>query len=232
MNDTIQVRAVIAEQPRPCGFIRSLLEGDRDVAILAEASNCDTAIDLVRHCGADVLVVEYALLSDLPLTPSLAERSVPARVLVMLDSPCKEVILDAFRKGAHGILLRTSTAESLSRSIRSAVNGNYWPPQDAVGSLVDALREAVLQDNNHHSGAGYGLTRRELDIIAKIVVGRSNREMSEEFSISERTVKHHLTNIFDKLGVTSRLQLALFAVNHRLTERQSAFIVSVSEGEV
>lgn len=81
---------------------------------------------------------------------------------------------------------------------------------------MEALRAVRSDGNGASSPKDYGLTRRELDIITKIASGQSNKEVGEEFSISERTVKHHLTNIFNKVGVTSRLQLALFAVSHNL----------------
>jgi two-component system nitrate/nitrite response regulator NarL len=218
MNDRTIIRVVIAEGQEPCRRIRSLLKGTDDIVILAEATTANAAIDATRQHVADIMLVEHALLSDPPMAPSLAERASPARVLVMLDSADRASIIEAFRSGADGVVLRTSSPETLSHGIRSTVNGSYWPAEDVVQSLVEALRESVLQSNNAPLPASYRLTRRELDIIAKIVRGRSNREVSVEFSISERTVKHHLTNIFDKLGVTSRLQLALFAVSHRLTE--------------
>jgi len=64
----------------------------------------------------------------------------------------------------------------------------------------------------------YGLTKREMEILATIVAGLSNKEIARKFTLSEDTVKHHLTNIFDKVGVVSRLELALFAINNHLTD--------------
>lgn len=86
---------------------------------------------------------------------------------------------------------------------------------------MDALREVFGRREEPPPAKDYRLTPRELDIIEKIVNGRSNKEVGAEFAISERTVKHHLTNIFGKVGVSSRLQLALFAVNHHLTSNQA-----------
>ena len=68
----------------------------------------------------------------------------------------------------------------------------------------------------------YGLTKREMEILATIVAGLSNKEIARKFSLSEDTVKHHLTNIFDKVGVVSRLELALFAINNHLTDTPPA----------
>ena len=125
--------------------------------------------------------------------------------------------------------------------------GQYWLESESVGVLVEALRESLAHGNGTRSPKDYGLTRREVDIITKIASGRSNKEVGEEFAISERTVKHHLTNIFGKVGVSSRLQLALFAVNQHLmsspapslslqpvqpttTFKQARFLGSISVG--
>jgi DNA-binding NarL/FixJ family response regulator len=115
-------------------------------------------------------------------------------------------------------MMKTSDLPVLLKSIRSVAAGHYWLESNRVGLLVEVLRDFLprYQGNTTTSPNDYGLTARELSIIAKITTGRSNKEVGQEFSISERTVKHHLTNIFNKLGVSSRLQLALFAANHHL----------------
>jgi two-component system, NarL family, nitrate/nitrite response regulator NarL len=103
--------------------------------------------------------------------------------------------------------------------------GQYWLENASLGILVKVLREVLSNGNGVNASKEYGLTRRELDIIAKIVSGQSNKEVGADFSISERTVKHHLTNIFYKVGVTSRLQLALFAVTHHLNKPATALVL-------
>ncbi len=113
-------------------------------------------------------------------------------------------------------MLKSSERDVFVEGIHTVMAGQYWLDADSLHVVVDALRELLAHGNGAASIGDYGLTRRELDIITKIANGRSNKEVSEEFSISERTVKHHLTNIFSKVGVSSRLQLALFAVNHDL----------------
>ena len=103
------------------------------------------------------------------------------------------------------------------------MDGHYWFENGSVKILMDTLRE-VLPNGNHKTNVSseYGLTPRELDVAAKVASGRSNKEIGQQFSISERTVKHHLTNIFVKLGVSSRLELAMFVVNHDAIKNQTA----------
>ena len=82
--------------------------------------------------------------------------------------------------------------------------------------VIEALRKFVPRQNGSAPRKDFGLTQRELEIVGRVACGSSNKEISQKFSISERTVKHHLTNVFDKLGISSRLELAVFAREHRL----------------
>ena len=84
-----------------------------------------------------------------------------------------------------------------------------------MGDIVDFMRNSNSGDRPQKN---YGLTKREMDILVSIVTGLTNKEIARRFALSEDTVKHHLTNIFDKVGVNSRLELALFAINNRLAE--------------
>ena len=94
--------------------------------------------------------------------------------------------------------------------------GEYWVGRDSVSNLVQYLRNLMQSTNEESKQKKFGLTPRELEIVSAVVAGYANREIAEYFKISEDTVKHHLSNIFDKLGVSTRLELALFAVNQGL----------------
>jgi DNA-binding NarL/FixJ family response regulator len=97
------------------------------------------------------------------------------------------------------------------------MNGQFWVGQEKVTDLVEILRSYLPQEKDTKSTKkSFGLTARELDVVSAIVSGFTNREIAHKFSISEQTVKHHLRNIFDKVGVSNRLELALFAINHQL----------------
>jgi DNA-binding NarL/FixJ family response regulator len=97
------------------------------------------------------------------------------------------------------------------------MDGQLWVGEEKVADMMDILRNC-LPPAEPAQGAKktFGLTARELDVVGSIVSGFTNREIATKFSISEQTVKHHLRNIFDKVGVSNRLELALFAINHGL----------------
>jgi len=212
-NEPNPIRIVIAdEHPIIRQDLRRSLESEPGLHILGEASDAHNAVQLARQCKPDILLVDFALSQRLDLK-TLNECTNPVRVVVTVTVIEKAHLVEAFRLGAHGVVLKRSTSRVLLKSIQSVMAGQYWLESESVGVLVEALRESLAHGNGTKSPKDYGLTRREVDIITKIASGRSNKEVGEEFAISERTVKHHLTNIFGKVGVSSRLQLALFAVN-------------------
>jgi DNA-binding NarL/FixJ family response regulator len=219
-NEPNPVRIVIAdEHPVSRQDLRRSLESEPSLHVLGEASDARGAAQLARQCNPDILLVDFALSQGLHLQAmnEAAGHLPPVRVVVTVKAIEKSHLVEAFRLGAHGVVLKGSPLRVLLASIRSVMAGQYWLESESVSVLVEALRESLAQSNGTKSPKDYGLTRREVDIMAKIASGRSNKEVGEEFAISERTVKHHLTNIFCKVGVSSRLQLALFAVNQHFT---------------
>ncbi len=218
-NNLHPIRIVIAgEEADFRSSLRRLLESEQGLLILGEASDAPGTVKLARELKPHIVLLDLTLPRQFKLqcANSFASYLGPARTLVMLTTIEKSHIVEAFRLGAHGIVLKASPAQVLLQCIRSVIAGHYWLESEGLGILVEALRDFLSQGNGAASTKEYGLTPRELDIIAKITSGHSNKEVGEDFSISERTVKHHLTNIFSKVGVSSRLQLALFAVNHHL----------------
>jgi len=218
-NESNPIRILIADEHRVFRQdLRRSLESEPGLHILGEACDAQGAVQLVRQTKPDILLIDFSLSQrfELKALHESASNLPPVRVVVTVRTIEKAHLVEAFRLGAHGVVLKGSTPRVLFKSIRGVMAGQYWLERESVGVLVEALRESLAQGNGTKSPKDYGLTRREVDIITKIANGRSNKEVGEEFAISERTVKHHLTNIFGKVGVSSRLQLALFAVNQHL----------------
>jgi DNA-binding NarL/FixJ family response regulator len=198
--------------------LKRLLELEPSFRVVGEASDGVEAVKLTRQLKPDILLLDLAMprVPGLEALAELASGQVPVRTILLTAAIERTQIVEALQLGARGIVLKESATELLMKSIRSVMAGQYWVGRESVSDLVATLRELMPRGGEEPPGRRYGLTPRELEVISTIVAGYTNKDIAEKFSISEQTVKHHLTNIFDKLGVSNRLELALFAVNHRL----------------
>ena len=198
--------------------LRRLLEAEPGLRVIGEASDGEEAVKLARELKPDILLLDLAM----PRTPGmevlreLGTTATPVRTLLLTAAIERPQILEALQLGARGVVKKESATELLLRGIRTVMDGQYCVGQDSVSDLVQTLREHAPSTHEQARKKKFGLTPRELEIISTIVAGYNNRDIAEKFAIREQTVKHRLTNIFDKLGVSSRLELALFAVNHSL----------------
>jgi len=113
-------------------------------------------------------------------------------------------------------VLKDSATQLLLKAIHTVMSGEYWVGRESVSNLVQYLRTLMQSSNDEARQRKFGLTPRELEIVSAVVAGYSNKEIAEYFKISEDTVKHHLTSVFDKTGVASRLELAVFAMQYGL----------------
>src|SRR5688572_5497858 len=149
-----------------------------------------------------------------------AESSViPVRTILLTASIQRPEIVKALQLGAAGVMLKTAPPELLFKGIHAVMLGQHWIGREGVSDIVQALRS---YGDSTPARARFGLTARELEITSAVVSGFSNKEIAKKFVLSEDTVKHHLTNIFDKVGASNRLELALFAVHHRLLEARDS----------
>jgi two-component system nitrate/nitrite response regulator NarL len=212
------VRIVIADDHRLLReALRGLLEGQPDLSVVGEAADADEALELTRQLKPDILLLDLAMpgRSGLETLEAIRASSYPTRVILLTAAIDRSDIVIALRLGARGLVLKESGSEVLLAAIRGVHAGQYWVGRDSVS---DVLR--VLGDLIHSSVDGrpndFGLTPRELEIISAVVAACGNKEIAQKFAISEKTVKHHLTNIYNKLGVSNRLELAMFALHHHV----------------
>lgn len=200
--------------------LRRLLEAEPGLRVIGEAADGEEAVQLARELKPDILLLDLAM----PRTPGLealrelGAAATPVRTLLLTAAIERPQILEALQLGARGVVMKESATQLLLKGIRAVMEGQYWVGQDSVSDLVATLRDLSPDTPDDHRKNKFRLTPRELEIVSAIVAGYNNRDIAQKFAISEQTVKHHLTNIFDKLGVSSRLELALFAVNHSLAD--------------
>ncbi|HEY3119085.1 MAG TPA: response regulator transcription factor [Vicinamibacteria bacterium] len=215
------IRILIADDHRLLREgLRRLLEAEPGLVVVGEAEDGEVALELARALKPDILLLDLAMprLAGLEALRELAGAGLDTRTILLTAAAEKPDIVKALQLGARGIVLKQSATEVLFRSIRSVMAGEYWVGRECVSDLVQTLRALDAPPSRPAARKTFGLTPRELEITSTVVAGYTNKDIAQKFSISEDTVKHHLSNIFDKAGVSSRLELALFAVNHRILD--------------
>jgi two-component system nitrate/nitrite response regulator NarL len=203
--------------------LRSVLEEEPGFVVVGEASDGEEAVRYSRTLRPDILLLDLAMRGRSAmdaLTELSAGPQQPVRTIVMTASIEKPEIVKVLQLGAVGVVLKTASPDVVSKSIRSVMDGQHWIGREVVSDVVRALQH-YSDKAEKTERKRFGLTARELEITAAVTTGLSNKEIARKFSLSGDTVKHHLTRIFDKVGASNRLELALFAVHHRLLEVRS-----------
>ncbi len=198
--------------------LRKVLESQRDFRVVGEAADGAEAVKLAHQFQPDILLLDLDMPngSGLETLRQLSAAPSAPRTILVAASIEKEETLAAIRLGARGVILKETPPGRLLDSVRSVMANRFWVGRDRVADLVQAIK--ALESDSKQPGdlERFGLTPRERQMVAAIVSGRTNKDIAREFSISKETVKRHLSNTFDKLGVSNRLELALFALHHQL----------------
>jgi DNA-binding NarL/FixJ family response regulator len=197
-----------------------MLTSEPGFEVVGEANDGDEAITQTLELEPDVLLLDLAMpkLPGLEAMRAIMNRSPRVKIVLLTSLISTQQIIEALQIGARGIVLKDSVASDLGESLRAVLSGDYWIGGKRVVNLLSALHDLMQQAAAVPEKKTYGLTPRELEVVTCIVEGCSNKDIAKQFTISEETVKRHLSNIFDKTGVSTRLELALFAISHKLVD--------------
>ncbi len=200
-----------------------ILATEPGISVVGQAQDGVEALELVGSLDPDVMLLELNLprLNGLGVLRSLAMRSARVRVVLFTGSESKEEFVEAMKLGCAGILLKNSPASLIAKSIHKVNEGEIWLDANTTAAVIrqfaaptDFATPAPGTSKTPRDRAQ--LSQREREIIVLIAQGYKNKEIAEKMFITEQTVKNHLHNIFDKLGVSDRLELALFAIHNSL----------------
>ena len=216
------VRIVLADDhPVVRIGVRNMLAEIAGFEVVGEASDGDEAITQTLDLQPDILLLDVQMprLPGLEAMRAIMNGSPTVKILLLTSTISTQQVIEALQIGARGIVLKDALAGALQTAIRTVLGGDYWIGGKRVVNLVSALH-SLMQQAAVPQKKTYGLTPREMEVVGCIVEGCSNRDIAKQFTLSEETVKRHLSNIFDKTGVSTRLELALFAIAHHLVEPQ------------
>jgi DNA-binding NarL/FixJ family response regulator len=213
-----RVRIVIAgEHPIFRHGLRRLLESNPGLCIVRETGDGAAAVALVRELEPDILLLglTHGKRSAAETIRELAAAGSSTRTLLLTDRVDSPEVMSALQFGARAVVPKDSAPEVLFECIQSVMAGRYWIGREQVSGVATSLRKF---ETARRRTKAFGLTRREIDIVREVVAGYTNKEIAERATITENTVKSHLTHIFNKLGASNRVELALFAAHHRLLD--------------
>ena len=207
------IRVVVADDhPFILDGLEQLVRGESDIELVARAMNGEEALVAVETFRPDVLVLDVRMprLDGIGLLRRLSDRGLPTRVVLLTASLDDARLLDAFRLGAKGLVLKESAPRLLVQSVRQVANGEEsWNGKAIAG----ALRLMMQRQESAESVAG-ALTPRELEVTRMIAEGLRNKEIARRLDITEGTVKFHLHSIYEKLQIDGRYALISYARDH------------------
>jgi len=186
--------------------LRMFLGSDPELEIVGEARNGAEALDLSRELGPDVVLMDLLMpVMDGIAATAAIRRQMPETEVVALTSVLEDAsVVEAVRAGAIGYLLKDTDAHELCRAIKAAAAGQVQLAPQAAARL---MREVRAPEKSHAA-----LTERETDVMKLLAQGKSNKEIAQALNIGEQTVKTHVSRILDKLGLSSRTQVVLYAI--------------------
>ncbi len=209
------IRIVIAGgQPIFRQGLRRVIETQSDLRIVGETSDGTEAVKLVRKHAPGILLLDLAIsgLAALKVLRNVQSSASQVRGIVLAAEIETPDTRQALKLGARGVMRKDSPPELFLKGIRNVMAGECWMGRENMGNFPARPGNGTSQSADVPTGNYLHLTSRELQIVSAIVDGETNKAIAERFGLSGNTVKHHLTRVFDKLGVGNRLELAIFAL--------------------
>jgi DNA-binding NarL/FixJ family response regulator len=220
-----KIRIVVADDhPIFRDGLCKLLALEDDFEVVAQASDGRQVLEVLQQTQPDILLLDLKMpgLDGLGALQKLQAARNKTRVIVLTASDDKNEFVQAMKLGTSGIVLKQTATELLIKSIRKVHAGEIWLDSHTTAAVIRQFVAAdeppvpVAPPPPSRERERSPLSQREREIVALVAQGFKNKEMAEKMFISEQTVKNHLHNIFDKLGVSDRLELALYAIHNNL----------------
>jgi len=201
--------------------LRMIIESHIGMVVVGEAENRRESLAAIAHETPDIILLDLDLGDEngLDLLPELITAAPDARIILLTGLRDPEVQRRAILLGAMGLVSKQKAADTVIRAIEKVHAGEVWLDRAMIASILnDRVNPNIAPEQNVEAPRIAKLTEREREVIRLIGEGIKNRQIAERMYISEATVRHHLTSVFAKLGVTDRFELVIYAFQHGLAK--------------
>jgi DNA-binding NarL/FixJ family response regulator len=214
--DKLTIRVLVADSTRMNSQVMAdVLARDKRFQVLEVQISGEAVMAAAEKDKPDVILLSQLLENDsdkgFRVARELRAAHPAIRIVMLLDRSERDSAVGAFRAGASGIFCRSESLKFLSRCIACVHAGQIWANSDELKYLLDALAQAMPSRPRAHRAEVSTLSKREQEVVRGVADGLSNREIAKNLGLTEHTVKNYLFRIFDKLGVSSRVEVVLFA---------------------
>jgi len=201
--------------------IKKILSLEPDIEIVGEAVDGEEIVQLLKHCRPDVLLLDIKMekISGLQILPQIVGQYPQLKVIVLTAQISKAESVKAIKDGARGIILKHAASEFLIKGIRKVFEGELWADTSTMTRVVESLSQKYRGERDLEQDRRE-LSQREREVVSLVASGYRNKEIANKLFISEQTVKTHLSNVFQKLEISDRLELALYAMRNGLADGQ------------
>ncbi len=205
--------------------IRKVFAIEDDMRVVAQAENYPGLLAAMERFPSDIVLLDGGMISGMPdAIPEMVRRAPNAKLVVQVSENSEDFIVDLYRRGVRGVISRSISPDLLVRCIRKIAEGETWIDNQSVSWVIEAYRAQATTLTNPRLQPR--LSPKELSIIACVTQGMRNKEIAYKIGTTEQVVKNYLRKIYDKLGVSDRLELALYCLHHQLLKQQPASVGS------
>jgi two-component system, NarL family, response regulator LiaR len=218
MNDSAKIKVLIVDDHQVVRQgLRTFLELQDDITVVGEAGDGLVAVDMVRQLNPDVVLMDLVMprLDGIAATRQVKSLGLPVKVIALTSFAEDDKVFPAIQAGASSYLLKDVSPDDLVGAVRAAYRGEARLHPDIARKLMEQVAHQTTQLRESYKE---DLTERELEVIRLVADGLSNQDIAQKLTISEKTVKTHVSNILGKLDLSDRTQLAIYAIKHGLVD--------------
>jgi DNA-binding NarL/FixJ family response regulator len=200
--------------------MRKVFALEDDIRVVAQAETLDNLFAALLRFPTDVVVLEGSLITGtVDAIPQFARKAPDVKLIVQVSEADENNTVDLYRRGVRGVVPRSISPDLLIKCVRKIAAGETWIDNQSISWVIDAYRAQASATPDPHKSPR--LSEKELAIIACITRGMRNKEIAYQIGTTEQVIKNYLRKVYDKLGVSDRLELALYCLHHRILKNET-----------